>query len=133
MSLITRSLRRATLFLVLCLATTVRGQVANSSPHPIPRAAPPSAGENLLITVVDENDIPVPSALIFLQSSPGVLQLKCETDFVGHCSFQGLVADSYQLSSRRKVSTLFLQWQCRWAKPSQLTSSSPIFRKSVKQ
>jgi hypothetical protein len=72
MSLLTSSLRRAALLLVLCLVTTVRGRVANSSSHSIPRAVPPAAGENLLITVVDENDVPVPSALIFLQSSPGV-------------------------------------------------------------
>ena len=97
MSLFTNSLRRAALFLVLCLVTTARGQVANSSPHSIPRAVPPSAGENLVITVVDENDVPVASALIFIQSSPGVLPLKCETDFVGHCSFQGLIAGSHQL------------------------------------
>jgi hypothetical protein len=96
MSLLTRSLRRAALFLVLCLVTTVRGQVANSSPHSVPRAAPP-AGENLLMTVVDENDVAVPSARVFLQSSLAVLQLKCETDFAGHCSFQGLVAGRYQL------------------------------------
>jgi hypothetical protein len=96
MSLLTRSLRRAALFLVLCLVTTVRGQVANSSPHSVPRAAPP-AGENLLMTVVDENDVAVPSARVFLQSSLAVLQLKCETDFAGHGSFQGLVAGRYQL------------------------------------
>jgi hypothetical protein len=95
MSLLTRSPRRAALFLVLCLVTTVRGgQVANSSPHSVPRAAPPA---NLLMTVVDENDVAVPSARVFLQFSPAVLQLKCETDFAGHCSFQGLVAGTYQL------------------------------------
>jgi hypothetical protein len=95
MSLLTRSLRRAALFLVLCLVTTVAGQVANSTPHSVPHAAP-RAGEHLLITVVDENDVVVPSARVFLESSPTVFQLKCETDFAGHCSFQGLVAGSYQ-------------------------------------
>jgi len=59
MSLLTSSLRRAALFLVLCRVTTVWGQVASSSPHSISRAVPPAAGENLLITVVDENDVPV--------------------------------------------------------------------------
>jgi hypothetical protein len=95
MSLLTRSLRRAALCLVLCLVTTVPGQVANSTPHSVPHAAP-RAGEHLLITVVDENDVVVPSARVFLESSPTVFQLQCETDFAGHCSFQGLVAGSYQ-------------------------------------
>ena len=96
MSLLTRSLRRAALFLVLCLVTTVRGQAPNSIPHSVPHAAPPT-GEPLLITVVDENDVAVPSARVFLQSSLAGFQLKCETDFAGHCSFQGLVAGGYQL------------------------------------
>jgi hypothetical protein len=39
----------------------------------------------------------VPSARVFVQSAPAVPQLKCETDFAGHCSFQGLGAASYQL------------------------------------
>ena len=53
--------------------------------------------QNLLVTVTDENDVAVPSALVFLQASPAAVALRCVTDFAGHCEFPSPSAAPYQL------------------------------------
>jgi hypothetical protein len=57
----------------------------------------PTSSQNILVTVNDENDVAVPSALVFLQASPQAVALRCVTDFAGHCQFFNLSAGTYQL------------------------------------
>ncbi len=56
-----------------------------------------TASPNILVTVVDENDVAVTSALVFLQTSPEAVALPSVTDFAGHCEFSDLSAGTYQL------------------------------------
>ncbi len=56
-----------------------------------------TASPNILVTVVDENDVAVASALVFLQTSPEAVVLRSVTDFAGHCEFSDLSAGTYQL------------------------------------
>jgi hypothetical protein len=56
-----------------------------------------TSSQNILLTVTDENDVAVPSALVFLQTSPEAVALRCVTDFAGHCTFSNLSAATYQL------------------------------------
>jgi len=51
----------------------------------------------MTVTVVDENDVAVTSALVFLQASPEAVALPSVTDFAGHCEFSNLSAGTYQL------------------------------------
>jgi len=57
----------------------------------------PTSSQNILVTVNDENDVAVPSALVFLQASPQAVALRCVTDFAGHCQFSNLLGGTYQL------------------------------------
>lgn len=57
----------------------------------------PASSQNILIKINDENDVAVPSALVFLQASPHAVALRCVTDFAGHCQFSNLPAGAYQL------------------------------------
>jgi hypothetical protein len=56
-----------------------------------------TSSQNIRVTVSDENDVAVPSALVFLQASPQAVALRCVTDFAGHCEFSNLSAAAYQL------------------------------------
>ena len=56
-----------------------------------------TSAQNILVTVNDENDVAVPSALVFLQAAPQAVALRCVTDFAGHCQFSNLSAGTYQL------------------------------------
>jgi hypothetical protein len=53
--------------------------------------------QNILIKVTDENDVAIPSALVFLQAFSQAVALRCDTDFAGHCEFSNLSAATYQL------------------------------------
>jgi hypothetical protein len=80
----------------VCLAGCiflVRASLAQTSTKP-PGS---TSSQNILLTVTDENEVAVPSALVFLQSSPEVVALRCVTDFAGHCEFLNLSAAAYQL------------------------------------
>jgi len=80
----------------ICLAVSIlliHVSLAQTSPEP-PGSTP---SRNILVTVTDENDVAVPSALVFLQVSPQAVALRCVTDFAGHCEFSGLAAATYQL------------------------------------
>ncbi|HEX9112188.1 MAG TPA: TonB-dependent receptor [Terriglobales bacterium] len=80
----------------ICLAVSIlliHVSVAQTSTKP-PGSAP---SQNILVTVTDENDLAVPSALVFLQASPQAVALRCVTDFAGHCEFSNLSAPTYQL------------------------------------
>lgn len=57
----------------------------------------PTQSRNILVTVNDENDVAVPSALVYLQASSQAVALRCVTDFAGHCEFSSLSAATYQL------------------------------------
>ncbi|MGO9404180.1 MAG: carboxypeptidase regulatory-like domain-containing protein [Terriglobales bacterium] len=81
---------------VICLAVCVfliRSALVQTSAK-APGATP---SQNILVTVVDENDVAVTSALVFLQASPEAVALRSVTDFAGHCEFSNLSATSYQL------------------------------------
>ena len=80
----------------ICLAASIlliHLAVAQTSTKP-PGATP---SQNILITVTDENDVAVSSALVFLQASSQAVALRCVTDFAGHCEFSNLSAATYQL------------------------------------
>jgi hypothetical protein len=50
------------------------------------------------ITVVDENGVAVPSALVLLTTaSQTALPTRCETDFAGHCTFANLPSATFRL------------------------------------
>jgi hypothetical protein len=68
----------------LCLAQTHPPQVPNRS-------------ERLEVTVVDENGVAVPSALVRLSNRKQLNPLKSETDFAGHCTFTKLLPEAYEL------------------------------------
>ncbi len=81
---------------VICLAVCVflscvsLSQISAKVPGPTP-------SPNILVTVVDENDVAVASALVFLQTSPEAVALRSVTDFAGHCEFSNVSAGTYQL------------------------------------
>ncbi|MGA7646393.1 MAG: TonB-dependent receptor [Terriglobales bacterium] len=52
---------------------------------------------NVLVTVTDENDVAVASALVYLQASSQAIALRCISDFAGHCEFSNLSSGTYQL------------------------------------
>ncbi len=81
---------------VICFAVCTflsRGSLAQTAT----KAAGATASQNILVTVVDENDVAVTSALVFLQTSPEAVALPSVTDFAGHCEFSDLSAGTYQL------------------------------------
>ena len=49
------------------------------------------------MTVTDENDVAVASALVYLQASSQAIALRCISDFAGHCEFSNLSSGTYQL------------------------------------
>jgi hypothetical protein len=51
----------------------------------------------IVVTVTDENGVAVSSAVVFLQTSPPAVALRCITDFGGHCRFPNPSAAAYQL------------------------------------
>jgi hypothetical protein len=51
----------------------------------------------VVISVTDENDVPVPGALVFLETAPPASPLRCETDFTGSCQLRNVPAGSHQL------------------------------------
>jgi hypothetical protein len=80
----------------ICLAVSIlliHVSLAQTSTEP-PGSTP---SQNILVTVTDENDVAVPSALVFLQASPQAVALRCVSDFAGHCEFSGLSAATYEL------------------------------------
>jgi hypothetical protein len=81
---------------VICLAvSSLLTDVCLAQTSTKPPGSTPS--QNILVTVTDENDVAVPSALVFLQASPQAIALRCVTDFAGHCEFSSLSAATYQL------------------------------------
>jgi hypothetical protein len=85
-------LRRSPNCLAVCICF-VHICLAQTATKP-PGSTPP---QNILITVIDENEVAVPSALVFLQASREAVALRCVTDFAGHCEFSNLSAPAYQL------------------------------------
>ena len=81
---------------VICLAVAIvlarlsLAQTATKTPGS-------AASQNITVTVVDENNVAVTSALVFLQASSETVALRCVTDFAGHCEFSNLSAAAYQL------------------------------------
>ena len=53
---------------------------------------------NMVVTVVNENDVGVPSAEVSMRASRNSPAMHCETNFGGHCSFQAVPKGIYELS-----------------------------------
>ena len=87
-----RRLRTSAICLAVCifLGHASLAQTSTKAPGSTP-------SQNILIKVTDENDVAIPSALVFLQASPQAVALRCDTDFAGHCEFSNLSAATYQL------------------------------------
>jgi hypothetical protein len=85
-------LRTSAICLVICIFL-----VRVSFPQTSTKPPGSTSSQNILVTVTDENDVAVASALVFLQASPQVVALRCVTDFAGHCEFSNLSAATYQL------------------------------------
>ncbi|HKS72628.1 MAG TPA: TonB-dependent receptor [Terriglobales bacterium] len=64
-------------------------------------ALPCVAQSHLTITVTDENEAPVPSALVYLRATPQSEPLRCETDFSGKCEFPKVTAGAWLLHVER--------------------------------
>jgi outer membrane receptor protein involved in Fe transport len=80
----------------ICLAVSILlMDVSLAQTSTEPQGSTPS--RNILVTVSDENDVAVPSALVFLQASRQAVALRCVTDFAGHCEFSNLSAATCQL------------------------------------
>ena len=62
-----------------------------------PTLTPDSATQTLIVTVTDENGVPVASARVQLQPPPPALPLRCGTDFAGRCQFSSLTPGTYTL------------------------------------
>ncbi len=52
---------------------------------------------NLLVTVLDENGLPVPTALAFLTNNQTRAAWRCQTDYAGRCRYSGLPPGIYAL------------------------------------
>jgi Carboxypeptidase regulatory-like domain/TonB dependent receptor len=78
----------ATTLLVCLLSALLAAQTAKHSVAPSSR---------LIVSVVDENGVAVPSARVFLTQDPKNQPRRCETDFAGRCTFPDLVPAAYQI------------------------------------
>jgi hypothetical protein len=58
--------------------------------------------QRLNITVTDDNGKAVPSAAVFLYSSPPQAVLRSETDFAGRCRFPALIVGTYRLKVQKE-------------------------------
>lgn len=85
-------LRTSAICLAVCVSL-VNVSLAQTATKPSASIAP----HNIMVTVADENDVAVASALVFLQASPQGVALRCVTDFAGRCEFSNLSAAAYQL------------------------------------
>ena len=67
-----------------------------SQTHPSTASAR-NPGYRLEITVTDENGVAVPAAVVQISSLQQPVPVRCQTDFAGHCAFNNLSPQSYQL------------------------------------
>jgi hypothetical protein len=67
-----------------------------------PSAKATAAEPTLVITVVDENGVAVPSARVVLREATTKAAVRCETDFTGHCYFRGLASGDYRLQVEKQ-------------------------------
>jgi len=74
--------------------------LAQTSPPVHPNARP------LIITVLDENGVPVPAARVHLLGPAG--SVRCETDLVGKCQFAALSAGNWQLRAEKEGFYIFI-------------------------
>ncbi len=78
------------LVLVILLASGLNNAMSQQAPRP-------GSVAKVQVTVVDENDVALPYARVLLRAASTVPWQRCETDFVGHCSFQGIAQGTYEL------------------------------------
>jgi hypothetical protein len=62
-----------------------------------PTSSVPSGSQPVVISVTDENGVPVASARVQLQPPPPAIALHCETNFAGRCLFPNLASGTYEL------------------------------------
>jgi hypothetical protein len=74
-----------------------RGKTADAASEDAGRASAPQTNQALLVTVVDENNVAVPSARVTLAGAGGRTVLRGETDYAGRCQFKALARGAYEL------------------------------------
>jgi hypothetical protein len=89
---------RAAAFLLLGGLFSVSGWGQTVAPT-LQKSSPTSAStaQKLILTVTDENAVPVASAHVVLQAPPPALPLRCLTDSAGRCEFLDLPRGVYEL------------------------------------
>jgi len=109
------SLRRAATLCGLLLTTTF-------SAFALPRWPGPQqlAGQDLLVTVLDENGLTVPSARLMLTDQPNSFLQKAETDYAGRYQFSNLTPGVYSLRVEKEGFFVFNSNDVRVAETSNL-------------
>ena len=79
-----------------------------------------SAGQDLLVTVLDENGLPVPSAHLTLTDQPNSFGQKAETDYAGRYQFSKLTSGVYSLRVEKEGFFVFNSNDVRVAETSNL-------------
>ena len=82
---------------IVLLAGAVLGLAWNCSAENAPDLSPESAdvkAQQVVVTVVDENNVPVPGAQLTFQQ-PGEAAVKQETDYAGRCAWVPRDTDPY--------------------------------------
>ena len=80
---------------------TVRSAAAQDSSHPS-TGQPQALNQKLLITVVDDTGVPVPSAQLILTSTENKSVFRGETDYAGRFEFGGLAPGPYELQVQKE-------------------------------
>jgi hypothetical protein len=93
------SFHRTSGLLEVCLLLAL---VASAFSQTTRRPGSPASGSVLVITVVDENGVAVPSARVLLHTANGSSTVRCETDFTGHCYVRNTPAGDYLLDVQKQ-------------------------------
>ena len=108
-------LRRAATLCGLLLTTTFSASALPGWPGP-----QQLAGQDLLVTVLDENGLPVPSARLTLTDQPNSFVQKAETDYAGRYQFSNLTPAVYTLRVEKEGFFVFNSNDVRVAETSNL-------------
>ena len=108
-------LRRAATLCGLLLTTTFSASALPGWPGP-----QQLAGQDLLVTVLDENGLTVPSARLTLTDQPNSFVQKAETDYAGRYQFSNLTPGVYSLRVEKEGFFVFNSNDVRVAETSNL-------------
>src|SRR5262245_10342103 len=90
-------MRSSTLILFLnCILLSIQG-FAQGSGQSIPAQNSSAQNSKLLVTVADDNGLPVVSARIILTRTETKEIIRCESDFSGRCELSSISPGNYQL------------------------------------